>query len=646
MFDLILEQREGGYMFSVNELLSKRNQRDAFVHFSTKKESCGPDKMKLSELQNFWQLNHERIEQEIRKSQYQPGIVHNFEVFNGKGKKRIISNINVIDRFILRLLAQKLKRYLEPEFLSNSFAYQDGKGILDAVTTAYNYMQEGKTYVAELDILNFFDTIPLDSLYMLLQKRFYDSAVLFLLKSYLYCQIFQENKIKMNSCGVIQGSSISPVLSNLYLHSLDSYMENKHYSWVRFADDIRIFASTQKEAEQIFSDISQFISDNLQLNINSQKSGVFSIFSHRFLGYDFYQRKGKIEIKKHEYTKNNVYHIWHQDSIKKIQQNYHIIQNGILNKKDYALLFENDAQKHYIPVEATEQLNIYSDITFTSNVLKTIHKQNIRIGIFDCYGNLIGYFLPEKFHLSFDTKISQCQIYLNVKKRIQLAKSMENAYIHNMRANIRYYNKKNSVLNSYLVFFNQAIKDVRVAVSVDELLLIEARIRQNYYNTFNSILQKSEFIFSKRTRRPPKDALNAMISFGNTLLYQLLLQIIWKSSLDPQIGIIHSSRKRAYNLHLDFADIFKPIIVDRIIFTLINCHQIKSDEHFQVIDNGGVYLNDEGKRLFIHAFEEKLAKKFSINNTQYTYKQIMEKEIQNFKKYILENKKYKPFKYY
>lgn len=92
--------------------------------------------------------------------------------------------------------------------------------------------------------------------------------------------------------------------------------------------------------------------------------------------------------------------------------------------------------------------------------------------------------------------------------------------------------------------------------------------------------------------------------------------------------------KRAYNLHLDFADIFKPIIIDRIIFTLINCHQIKANEHFQVVDNGGVYLNQEGKRLFIHAFEEKLTKKFSIDNNECSYKQLLEQEIQKYKKYV------------
>lgn len=114
-------------MFSIEELFSKRNQRDAFLHFSTKKDGVGPDQMRLSELENYWKLNEQRIVQDVKNGTYQPGIIQNHEILNGRGKRRIVSSLCVIDRFLTRLLSQKLKRYLEPEFMENSFAYQEGK---------------------------------------------------------------------------------------------------------------------------------------------------------------------------------------------------------------------------------------------------------------------------------------------------------------------------------------------------------------------------------------------------------------------------------------------------------------------------------------------------------------------------------------
>ena len=175
--------------------------------------------------------------------------------------------------------------------------------------------------------------------------------------------------------------------------------------------------------------------------------------------------------------------------------------------------------------------------------------------------------------------------------------------------------------------------------------MIEARARQLYYVAFNQILKNNEFKFLKRSKRPPLDEINAMLSFGNTLLYNQFLQIIWKTSLDPRIGIVHATNRRAHSLNLDFADIFKPIITDRIIFSLINLKQIKS-EHFERMEDGGIYLNKLGKRIFLEEFMEKLESKFVIKNESLTYKQLMINEVRNFQKHVINGEKHKPYKYY
>lgn len=137
-----------------------------------------------------------------------------------------------------------------------------------------------------------------------------------------------------------------------------------------------------------------------------------------------------------------------------------------------------------------------------------------------------------------------------------------------------------------------------------------------------------------------------MISFGNTLLYNFVLQAIWKTSLDPRIGIVHSTTSRNYSLNLDFADLFKPVIVDRVIFSLVNLLQIQPKLHFEEKDSGVVYLNKEGKKIFIKVFEEKLADKIKMGDKMYTYKQVVEEEIRKFQRYIVKDEKYKPYKYW
>ena len=178
------------------------------------------------------------------------------------------------------------------------------------------------------------------------------------------------------------------------------------------------------------------------------------------------------------------------------------------------------------------------------------------------------------------------------------------------------------------------------------MMLIEARARGIYYSTFNRIINQKEFEFTKRTRRPPKDELNAMIGFGNTMLYNYFAQFVSKTSLDDRIGVVHATNNRAHSLSLDFADVFKPVIVDRLIFSMINKHQIKKEIHFCTSDKGGVYLNDVGKRLFVENFDKKLISKVVVKGEKTTYRYLMEHEVKEYAKFIERGKEYKAYKYY
>ena len=124
------------------------------------------------------------------------------------------------------------------------------------------------------------------------------------------------------------------------------------------------------------------------------------------------------------------------------------------------------------------------------------------------------------------------------------------------------------------------------------------------------------------------------------------MQALWKTALDPRIGIIHATTNRNFSLNLDFADLFKPVIVDRVIFSLVNLLQLQLPLHSEEKESGAVYLNKEGKRIFIKVFEDKMSDKIKIGERMYTYKQIIEEEIRKFQRYIVKGEKYKPYKYW
>lgn len=630
-------------MFDINELLSKANQQNALNYFKNKKKGKGIDGVPVSELEEYWNLNKDTIIESIKNQSYEPGIIKNTAILNGKGKRRVISVLNTVDRFITRLLAQKLDRYYKDYFLENSFAYQSNKGIQEAVKKAQSYLNTGMTVKVEVDLKDFFEEISIERLLGILRADIINPAVITLISSYLYCTVLNDGEIEKKKKGLVQGNSMSPVLSNIYLINLDRHMDEKGYNWIRFADDITVFTDSKKKASLIFEDLCSFITENCEVKVNEQKCGIFNAFDRRMLGYEFYLKNGKVEIKKHSYKTSSIYKNWHECSIQKLNQEYHLIQNGILNRQDYALLFENEKEKHHIPVEVVDQLNVYNDIIISKSVLQTLSEKKILICFMNKYGDAIGCFVPVSFNPT--AVLKQFELYLDSKSRFKVARAMEISAIHNLRSNLRYYMKRGKDFAQQEKELGQRIKEVNETQSIDTLMLIEARARELYYSCFTQIYDNEAFAFKKRSKQPPRDPINAMISFGNTLLYNRFLRLIWKTSLDPRVGCIHATNRRSQSLNFDFADMFKPIIVDRVIFSMINRKQIK-ETHFTIEINGGTYLTDEGKKIFVEQFEYKMHSKITVKGNEMTYQQLLEAEVRHYQRYILEGIKYQPYKYY
>jgi CRISPR-associated protein Cas1 len=178
--------------------------------------------------------------------------------------------------------------------------------------------------------------------------------------------------------------------------------------------------------------------------------------------------------------------------------------------------------------------------------------------------------------------------------------------------------------------------------SIEELMALEGQAREQYYLSFNTILNDEECQYIKRERRPPKTRLNTLLSFGNSLLYVTVLGEIYKTHLDPRIGFLHSSNDRRFSLNLDVAEVFKPIIVDRVIFTLINKKMLDSSCFMEEL--GGLYLNDKGKKIFVQKYESKLkqtityARKFKAS-----YQRIIRLELYKLEKHLMGDKEYEPF---
>ena len=326
-----------------------------------------------------------------------------------------------------------------------------------------------------------------------------------------------------------------------------------------------------------------------------------------------------------------------------MKKRIYIFNNGELKRKQNTLYFETENGKKYIPIEGVSDFLIFGEVTLNKKLLDFLTQNKILIHFFNYYGYYMGTYYPREYYNSGYMILKQAEHYLEPEKRLVLAKRFVEGATFNIQKVLNYYQLRKINLKDDLGFIEDLYKRIDACKSTEELMAIEGNIRDYYYGAFDKIINNPDFSFGIRTKRPPANRLNAMISFGNSLLYVEVLSEIYKTHLDPRIGYLHSTNNRRFTLNLDVAEIFKPIIVDRIIFSLINKGIIKKS-HFRD-QLGGIYLKDNGKQAFIEKWEQRLATTIRHRGLKrnVSYRTILRLELYKIEKHLLGDKEYKPF---
>ncbi len=324
-----------------------------------------------------------------------------------------------------------------------------------------------------------------------------------------------------------------------------------------------------------------------------------------------------------------------------------LLKSGTLSRKNDTICLKTfkDKKEYFIPIENTSQINILGNVDLNKNILEFASKKEIILNFFSYYGRYVGSYFPKNYNNSGNSLIQQVKFYIDEEKRLVLAKSFVRGAYNNIVKVLLYYKRKQIDISS----LSEKMKEWKTKLintnEISNLLSIEAHIRENYYSAFDKIINKEEFKFEKRTRRPPENFINTLISFGNSLLYATVLSEIYKTKLDPRIGFLHYSNSRCFSLHLDIAEIFKPIIVDRIIFTLINRNEISEADFFKDENSKGVFLNENGMRKFVGVYDDKLKQTITHKKLKrkISYRGLIIEECYKIYRHIMNQEKYKPF---
>lgn len=611
-----------------------------------KKFKAGADRMTADDAYSWLQINGEQLVRRLKRGAYEPSAALVRPLAKQGGGCRRIAKLTAVDTVIQRAIMDVVSPCLEKQFSPSVHAYRKNRGVETAVN---QYCALGAKYsvAAKIDPVSCFDNLNHALLNQMLTEMIGDEKTVALMMKYVKMPILSDGDSEPDypEKGVLQGAPISNLFCNVYLHKLDAHLDANEIPFVRYADDIVLFFHTQTEAKNKVEKVLSFMEKELFLKRNAKKCKIDNAVNLRYLGYRFENSRYGLTAFDAELSPTDIFRSWENTTPRDMHRTVDVLKDGILRQKDYALLFDGETEDFDIPIAETDVINIYASVTFDSGFLQKAMNRGILINLYDKHSSLIGRFYPNAPLKTPVMTFEQLNFYYSDRERLDLARTFVLAALYHMRLNLRYYHKfyPDPYFLGAIAAVNALENEIKECGDYGNLLLLEARTRKVYYSCFDRFIRNPEFSFEKRTKRPPQNAVNAIISFGNTLLYNLFATEIYKSPLDIRVGFLHATNDRAESLNLDFAEIYKPLVVDRTMFALINRKTLNAS-HFEKTENGGVYLTAEGKQLFLDAFYEKLDTSLLVKGERFTYRELIKREVRHLIRYFRNSEKYKPFK--
>jgi len=316
---------------------------------------------------------------------------------------------------------------------------------------------------------------------------------------------------------------------------------------------------------------------------------------------------------------------------------------GELKRKDNSIAFKNEKGTVYLPIEDTKEIYCMNEVSLNTKFLDFISKAGITLHFFNYHGNYSGSYYPKEALISGDLTIKQSYAY--IENRLVIAKAIVQGIADNIHELLyHYYRHGKKDLKPLLDWLKKDVREfLEKEVHIKQVLFIEGQIWSRFYDSFKYFLPE-DFLMNKRVKRPPDNPINALISFGNTLLYTKTISAIYRTHLNQSISFLHSPREGRFSLSLDLCEVFKPIVVFKTIFETVNNKKLQVGKHFDKSVNYAL-LNETGKKIFIESFENRINESFMHPKLKRktTYKSAIRYDAYKLIKYLVEDKEFKPF---
>ena len=284
----------------LEKVLNDNNLYEAYKQVYKNKGASGVDGITVDELGKYMYLHKEEIKEQIRNRKYKPSPVRRVYIPKENGDKRGLGIPTVVDRVIQQAIVQVLSPIYEKQFSETSYGFRPSRSCEMAIIKLLEYFNDGYTWIVDIDLEKFFDTVCHDKLISIIMKTIHDGELVSLIRKYLVSGVMENGVVIPTKVGTPQGGNLSPLLSNIMLNELDKELEKRGLKFTRYADDCIIVVKSEKAANRVMESITKYIEKKLGLKVNAEKSKVARPNQIKYLGFGFYNTKtGIVKPKPH-----------------------------------------------------------------------------------------------------------------------------------------------------------------------------------------------------------------------------------------------------------------------------------------------------------------------------------------------------------
>jgi len=685
----------------IDEFLSLTNFQRAWLKVAENQGCAGVDNETIEDFRKQDIANLRHLLDCVLYSIYKPNPYKQVLIPKKKGSWRELRIPTVRDRIVQQALLNVLSPLVDSKFSEVSFAYRPNRSYIDAVKKVAHWRDSGYQWVLDADIVQFFDNIDHQRLLKEVRKHLDNYGILCMIKSWISTGTLSQDGIIYPKKGIAQGAVISPLLANIYLDEFDWKIAASDLKLVRYADDFLILSRSQEGIKLAYTEVSQiFLSMGLELHQDKTQITNFEQ-GFRFLGHGFLEKaifpidspkesaqnsseqkktlsavlsskkddfstilphsqldlsviseliesSSPVDKSKDSVNANLIYHTQSSFFWNSEMATLYLLEQGTTLHKDHLRLIVQTAPKSKIEVliREVERILVFGNIQLTTPVINTCLQENILILFLNQSGQYNGH-LSGLSSSHLEREIVQLNRENESGFKLSISKGIVYGKLINSKRLLQRLNRKRKVaeVEKAILGIDSDIQNIESIDNLDSLRGYEGIAAARYFPAFGQLITNPAFSFSQRNRRPPTDPVNALLSFGYTLLFNNVLSLIIAEGLSPYLGNFHYGERDKPYLAFDLMEEFRSIIVDGMVLRLVNNSLLKPDDFEASVQNGGIYLAISGRRVFLKEFESRMNKEVSHPDIKQpvSYRQVIQLQIRRYKRFLLESVPYQPF---